>query len=181
MGYDDDIVVERDWWKRASVISTIPRPIVREFLDLRRRFGMEIANLLLALYNRYGTAVARRFYRRVADKDDLLDVLSVVESYLDRFEPEARRTLANYVLSILYESGVELIHEISRGYGDRYPGLTERAVRLFQELFRRGQYFSPACVVAYVIRSVYNGNDSPACRREVAEEIGRLLAGSRSV
>ena len=87
---------------------------MREFLDLRRRFGMEIANLLLALYNRYGTAVARRFYRRVADKDDLLDVLSVVESYLDRFEPEARRTLANYVLSILYESGVELIHEISR-------------------------------------------------------------------
>lgn len=175
MDYREDFVAERNWWQRASIVSTLPRPIAREFLDIKRRFGTELANLLLYLYREYGTAVARRFYRRLAEKESLVDALAEAERYLDRFEPESRRELANYILYVLYSSGVEKIHELAAGYAGRYPGLAERAARAFQELFRRGQYFSPECVVAYVVERYYGGGDAPACRRETVEEVARQL------
>ena len=178
MGYQEDFVAERNWWQRASVVSTLPRPIVREFLDIKRRFGTELANLLLYLYREYGTAVARRFYRRLADKESLVDALAEVERYLGRFEPESRRALANYIIYVLYSSGVEAIHDVASAYAGRYPGLAERATRAFQELFRRGQYFSPECVVAYVIRRYYGGADAPSCRRGSVEEVARHLEGA---
>lgn len=172
--------VERDWWKRASVISTLPKPIAHEFLETKKKFGSDIANLILLLYNSYGPAVAKRLYNNIIVKEDLNEVLKEVEKQLDKFDARSRRILSNYILSIEYTSSIELIQEISRNYEKEYPGLLMKSISVFQELFKRGLYFSPNCIVAYTIRKYYNGVASQIkCQRSVLDNIEKYLKATK--
>jgi len=146
---NDIYVPERNWRNRASpmMVVGIPQEIYREVQIIRRRFGIDVVNIVLLTYNSWGSRTAKLLIRKISKFNTLDELLCFLEERISMFDEKSRAILANLMLRIKTNKYFDELIEIARKQEEYCSGVYDLAVKIFHELVARGQFHSPECIV----------------------------------
>lgn len=156
MGAPDDdaeLVPERNWQERASPIlfvPGVPHDIVREYLTIKNRFGVDIANLVLYAYKKWGRKVARTLAYRILQFDTFEEAIKFLESKISLFDEKSKKILSGLIYSFKYSNYFDKLLKMLPDAEKECPGTWDLSVNIFHTLARRGLFYSPECIVSYV-------------------------------
>lgn len=156
---NDNIVPEWNFWERSSFVSTLPNPIKKYFFLVKEKFGMDIANLILVVYNEWGREVAIPFAKRILSFDSFDDLIRFLQSRSKKIG-DGKELLNDLIFSYQYSFYLnELIKQKQRmcKNGDK-----ELATKIFHLFASLGLFYPPLCIVQ--IAEVESG-----CRSDVAK------------
>lgn len=174
---DDDVetvVPERDFWKRSYFLSNLPQDIAKSYLEIKRRFGIDVANLILLAYKYWGSRVAKTLSNRIISMGSLKDVLNFLEEKSRLFDARGRKILAELIYSFKYNNGVDEILSIVSEREQRCPSIKNTAISIYHSLVSMG-YFPPTrCLVEYAEKIEGCGSVSSSCE-QVVEKIEEVL------
>lgn len=174
---EEHYVPERDWWKRTYPTVLIPKPIVGEYHEIRKRFGIDIANLVLLAYREWGRDVAKSLARRILAFRDHEELFRFLVSRIDLFDERSRRILSSTLQVYRYNHYVDELIFIASERERECPGVREKSLSLYHQLAIRGHFYTPDCVVLYSVRMLGCKDVSlsdPRCKR-VFENLVRIL------
>jgi len=164
---EKELVPEREWWKRTKPVLTIgiPQELRDYFFEIKRRFGLDIANLILIMY-KTSPAVAMALARRILEYDSFEDLMLFLEGKIEMFDQKSRSILANVIFRFKYNYYLErLRHAVENEPED----IRMDAVRLFNRLASIGVFFDPVCIVQYVHWKRKGGSPPKRCRAAIRQ------------
>lgn len=168
---------EREWWKRTYPIDILPKPIAGEFHAIRRKFGIDIANLVLFVYKIWGSDVSKALARRILSFDDHESLYSFLVSKIDLFDERSRKILSTMIHVYKYTHYVDELIKLASEYEKECPGVRDEALDLYHSLALRGHYYTPDCIVIYVMRvkgCVNIPSADPRCRN-VFDHVSKIM------
>jgi len=146
---NDVYMPERNWRDRVSpmLVIGIPQEIYRDIQLIRKKFGIDIANIVLFTYNSWGSRTAKLLIRKINMFDSLDDLLRFLEEKVSMFDEKSRAILSNLILRIKMNRYFDELIEIARKQEEVCPGVYDLSVKIFHESIARGQFHSPECIV----------------------------------
>jgi len=140
-----EMVPEKNFWERSRpVLPVLPRGLKRLYVEVERRFGREIASLVIMAYREWGDMVARRVAEKLLSFDSFDDLVEHLKSRAWKlgFGREIVSSLLySYQFSHLFD---ELMEERKHAC----PEARKEMMRLFQFFVERGQFYSATCIRA---------------------------------
>jgi len=137
----DDLEPGRDRWSRSAPHSTLPPEISQLYWEIRHKFGIVLANLVLFAYQEWGPRVARELAREILKYDDFEEVILELEDRVRRLGP-GREAVARIIWNLKYQKYFEELSRL-RDQACRWDIATE----LFHSLAQIGYFFPPKCIV----------------------------------
>lgn len=171
-----DYVPEREWWKRTHPIEVLPKQIAGEFHAVRKKFGMDIANLVLFVYNEWGPDVAKALAKRILMFDNHGELFRFLVSKIDLFDERSRTVLSALLHMYKYRYYIDELFSIVSNYEKTCPGLRDKSLALFHFLAVRGHYYTPECIVFYSMHVLKCKDVSESRCRKVFEHIERMVS-----
>lgn len=152
--YEEEVeyVPERDYWKRTHPVDMIPSDIKREFHSVRRKFGMDIANIVLFAYREWGVDVARSLAKKILSFDSHDELYRFLSSKIDLFDERSRKILSYLMQVYKYTHYVDELNQIISELESKCPGVRDKAFSLYHALALNGYYYTPDCIVLYVLQ-----------------------------
>ena len=152
----DDVkfVPERNWRERASPIffvPGVPHDIAREYLSIKKRFGIDIANLVLYAYKTWGKKVARTLAYRILQFESFEEAIKYLESKMSLFDKKSRRLLSSLIYTFKFNYYFEELLKLLPPLEEKCPGVWDLSVSIFHRLAKRGLFYSPDCITNYVL------------------------------
>lgn len=172
-----EYVPERDWWKRTHPVEILPKQIAGEFHLVKKRFGIDIANLVLFVYKTWGADVAKTLAKRILMFESHEDLFRFLVSKIDLFDERSRRILSTMLQVYKYTHHVDELFDLVAEYEKKCPGLRDKSLALYHLLAIRGHFYTPDCIVLYSIRVLGCKDVSPTDPRcqKVFEHIERMV------
>jgi len=151
MSYDEAVLMpSRNWREHYSIISTLPQPIREPYNAIRRRFGIEIANIVLSAYKRWGPRVAQALAQRILEFNDLREVLDYLRKRIEVMDERSRREFSSIAYMVMYNYHFDQLISRLKSMGvPRRIYIT--AIRLFHSLARHGLLYDPSCIIAVAL------------------------------
>lgn len=146
-----DMVPEKGWRDRTSVVSTLPSDIKRDFIEVRKRFGLDIANLILLTYREWGPKTARALARRILSFPSFEDLISFLEKKFELFNERSRKILSELIYSYQYNYNFSKLLDIISKHEKNCPNLREMSTKIFHCFASKGMFYYPECIVSYVM------------------------------
>lgn len=143
----------------------VPREILDQYLAIRRKFGPEIADVVVEVFKREGASVARTVAKRMLEADSFEELIASVMKKIDVLAPGAREAIANIVYSYQYSYYLRWLLRTLDAEGcveGREPALA-----VFRELAKAGIFFSPDCFVKVFCLGEYSAKCYNFCRATV--------------
>lgn len=175
---DDDMVPERDWWKRAYPVSNIPEEIRSEYLQIKKLYGSSIAAIVYRMYWRWGPRAAKELARRILSFESADKVYEYLLEKIRLFDDKSRKLLASTVFLMKYEDDFERVKELSEAVErklDGCRGLRDAALKVLHELAMRSIFYSPRCIVEYALMQLNCAAKPTKMCRETVEQIDNVL------
>jgi len=146
------MVPERNWRSRASpmLVVGVPQEIYRDIQIIRRKFGIDIANIVILTYNTWGARAAKLLIKNINRFNTLDDLIRFLESKISMFDEKSKAILSSLVMRIKINRSFDELIELAEKEEEACPGVYDLAVKLFHELANRGQLHSPECIVNVV-------------------------------
>ncbi|MEM1810220.1 MAG: hypothetical protein QW324_05105 [Thermofilaceae archaeon] len=179
MNDEVDMVPEKAWWRRTAPISMLPREIEYWFQEVRRRFGIDVANMVLSAYRRWGPAVAQNLARRILSFESADELFSFLVSKIDLLDERSREVLAALIHQYKYVARMEKLQRIARVHERTCPGVTDAAIRLYHALAVRGIFHSEECIVSYALLTLNCSAVAPPNCADVFEKLSQLAPQSK--
>ena len=141
----DEFVPERDLWKRSGPIAVgIPHQLKDYYFEIKSRYGIDIANLVLFAYHEWGLDAARSFARKLLAIDSFDNLIKFLEKRAKRFG-DGRDTVSTLIYMYTYSKYFNDVLE--KAERSKCPGAREKAVQYYHSLARNGLFFPPDCIV----------------------------------
>lgn len=174
-------VPERDWWKRTYPVEVLPKPIASEFHAVRRRFGIDIANLVLFVYKTWGASIAKVLARRILMFENHEELFKFLVSKIDLFDERSRKILSSMLQVYRYAHYFDELISIASELEKRCPGVRDKSLKLYHQLVVKGYFYTPDCVALYSVYILGCRDVSiadPKCRK-VFEHISKVVEGEK--
>ena len=172
-----EMVPERNWRERAGVIRYlpgVPHDIYSEYKELRRRFGIEVANLVLYAYKTWSKVVAKSLAYKMLQFYEFDEMIAYLEEKVSLFDDEGRKLLSSLIYKFRYSYWFErLLNELSKKRKDEC-NIREVALEAYHKMARRGIFIAPQCIVQYAKLKVCNQQPRKICER-VIEKIEKVM------
>jgi len=139
-----EMVPERDFWSRSILHSMVPRPIAGHFFQVKERFGMDVANLVLYAYREWGEDVAVALARKILSFGSFGELIQFLEERARMLPEEGRGAVNSLLFSYLYS------HHFSKVLEERERACEparKLAAEVFHTLASVGLFYTPHCVV----------------------------------
>lgn len=167
---DDEYVPERNWRDRASpilFIPGVPHDIIHEYLEVKKRFGIDIANLVLFTYKQWGRRVAKNLANKILRFDSFDELVRFLESKINMFDTKSKKVLSGLIYSFKYSYFFDTLLSIVNNNVHDCPTARDIAIKVFHCLASKGLFYSPDCIVEYAViraRCRDNGRVRAKCR-----------------
>lgn len=178
---DDDLVPERNWRDRAYPISMIPSEIRRVYYEIKAKYGTNIANLVYVAYMSWGAAVARAVAAKILSFQSADDVLRFLQARSEMFNEESKRALASMIFLMKYDDGFEELIKMAKDVEEVCHGAADASLKVYHELAKKGYFFSPECVVNYVMVAMNCTSTIKRTCAQAVEEIKMLVPNLQGV
>ena len=178
MSYDEideyiEYLPERNWKERYGQVSLIPREIRAEYYEIRRRFGIDVANLVLLMYRKWGARPARALASKILSFDSFDSLIRFLKTKIQLFDAKSRKILANLIYSYEYNFHFEKLLKLIAKEEKSCPGLRTKATALFHCLASRGLFYNEECLISYVKYELGCGGSIQKCK-STTEAIRRV-------
>jgi len=167
MSNDNIYYPEKGWKDRTAPIMYVPglpQEFVSDFLEIKRRFGIDIANIIIFTYRKHGPRVTSLLIKRMKRFDSFDELLEFLESKISMFDAESRKILNAKIteIKIMYYFK-KLLNELD----ERKCQGTEREtiIQVFHELVKRGIFYSPDCIINVVEAKLHNKSIKTGCKQ----------------
>ena len=179
MSSDDELqlVPDKKWWDQASVVSTIPPDIARLYFEIKKKFGIDIANVVYFARKAWGPSVARVIANRILKMTSFEEVIRYLEQKASMLDEESRMLIASLIYNFKYTHYFDLLlKEIEKAEKSNRdcPKLRLVATTVFHILAREGLFYAPDCIVAIVQSTICNGSVEKRCK-PVEQAIARYV------
>lgn len=145
------LVPERGWWERTSIVSTIPPEIREEFYEIRKKFGLDVANLVLLTYRKWGAKTAKFLAQKIKAFSSFEELIAFLEKKFELFDAKSRKILSGLIFSYQYNFNFERLLSVLDNYEEKCPGVRALATSLFHCFASRGLFYYPDCIVVYAL------------------------------
>jgi len=143
-GEELEMIPERDFWSRSILHSMVPRPIAGYFFQVKDRFGMDIANLVLHAYREWGEDVAVALARKILRFGSFEELVGFLEERAKMLPEEGRGPVNSLLFSYLYSHNfAKVLEERERAC----EPARKLAAEVFHTLASIGVFYTPQCVV----------------------------------
>jgi len=151
--YDIEMVPERNWRSRAEpmLVVGIPREIYKDVQLIKKRFGIDIANIVILSYRSWGPKAAKLLIRNINKFNSLDDLLRFLEAKVSMFDERSRAIISSLLMRIKTNRYFDEVVELASEQEELCPGTLDLAVKAFHYLASRGQFHSPECIVDVVV------------------------------
>ena len=137
-----ELVPEKNFWDRTSPVSTLPRPISKYFIQVKHKFGIDIANLVIFAYREWGKDVAVMFAKKVLEFESFEELVRFLQARAKRIG-EGREILNNMIYNFQYSHYLNQLLEIREKIcSDSW----ELSTRIFHMMAGIGLFYSPECI-----------------------------------
>lgn len=147
-----EYVPEKNWRERTSpllFIPGVPKEILSEFMEIKKRFGIDIANLVLFAYKTWGRRVAHVLANNILQFGSFEEVIKYLESKVSLFDVNSRKVLSGLIHMYKYNYYFNELLRIVENHEHTCPGIKILAIAIYHRLAGRGVFYSPDCIVNY--------------------------------
>lgn len=141
---------ERGYRERTRVIRLLPPYVI----EVRKRFGVDIANIVLFVKKTWGDATARALARRILQYTSVHEVIRELERKVSLLDPDSRRILSELVFRIKYNTYLDSLVSKLRGEDEC---VQREALRYFHKHARDGVFYAPSHVIARARKACASG------------------------
>lgn len=137
-----ELVPEKNFWDRTSPVSTLPKAVSRYFIEVKQKFGIDVANLVLFAYREWGKDVAIVFARKILEFNSFEELIRFLQARAKRIG-EGREILNNMIYSFQY---TYYLNEMVSVKDDLCEKARDLAIRIFHSMAGIGLFYSPDCI-----------------------------------
>jgi len=153
-----EVVPERNFWDRSFPVSLIPKSIAKYFFQVKEKFGLDIANLVLFIYKDQGKEVATAFANKVLEFNSFEQLMRFLEARTKRLG-NGRELVNSLLFTYRYSY---YFNEISAKLKNACSEAKDKAVEIFNTFVSYGYFYAPTCIIQ--IAEVESG-----CKNDVAK------------
>ena len=179
----DEYVPERNWRERTypvPFIRGVPKDIIHQYILIKRKYGVELANLIVFAYRTWGKRVARSLANKILSFDSFEDVIRFLEKKATLFDVESRKRIANIIYTFRYGYYFDRVVELSRAKESSCKGVWHYSVKLFHFLARRGIFLHPECIVSYSMEKLGCVDKIPPRCRVVEDVVAKVMSSDEA-
>ena len=148
----DNMMPERNWRERYGFVLYVPglpSDLAWRYIQIKKRFGTDIANLVIFTYRKWGKRVALELSRRILSFNNFEELIDYIRSNAAILDENSMRVINQLLYRYKYEYALNQVAERARKLEDQCPGIWDTAVGIFHRLAQAGSFYNPECILDY--------------------------------
>lgn len=176
-----DWVAEKNWRKRTEILRHypgVPKEVSREFFEIKRAFGIDIANLVIRVHSLWGPKVAKTFAKTILGFNSFEDLIQFLEKKIDMFSDESRERISSMIRVYRYRTWMEKLREYCKSFEANCRGVTDLSLKIYHALAVHGYFYKPECIVRYAMFELKCVDDPTERCRDIFQIIDTVVRRS---